>query len=81
MKCKNGYRDPEKYRQYKNRTFRKYYGKTAIYPSHRYTDDEDELILKHEMTDHELSNLIGHSVKSIQIRRHRLKEKLRILSE
>jgi len=76
MKCRKSYKDQEKYRLYHNNYMRKYYDKTAVYRPHRYTDEEDELILKHNMTDTELSDLIGHSVKSIQIRRSRLKKKI-----
>ena len=74
MKCKNNYADIEKYRQYHNRSFQRYYSKTAIYKPHGYTEEEDNLILKHDMTDHEISDLIGHSVKAIQIRRCKLKK-------
>ena len=77
MKCKNKYADPEKYRQYHNKSFQRYYSKTAIYKPHRYTAEEDELVLKHDITDHELSDLIGHSVKSIQVRRWKLKKEER----
>lgn len=32
------------------------------------------MVLEHSMTDTELSAVIGHSVKAIQERRHRLKK-------
>lgn len=73
MKCKKYYKDQEKYRKYRNNYKRRYYGKTAIYEPHRYTEEEDALVLEHKMTDTDLSNLIGHSVASIQTRRGRLK--------
>lgn len=62
----------EIYKTWKN----KYYSKTAIYSHSYYTPEEDRLILAHEITDNELSKKIKHSVKSIQIRRSRLKKKL-----
>lgn len=58
------------YKTWKN----KYYAKTAIYSHSYYTPEEDRLILAHEITDTELSKKIKHSVKSIQIRRSRLKK-------
>ena len=65
-KGKNGYRNWK----------RKYYAKSAIYGYSYYTPEEDRLILEHEITDNELSKKIKHSVKSIQIRRSRLKKTL-----
>lgn len=41
-----------------------------------WTTEQEELILEHKMTDHELSEKIGHSVKAIQIKRCRLKKEL-----
>ena len=60
------------YKTWKNN----YYAKTAIYSHSYYTPEEDRLILAHEITDNELSRKIKHSVKSIQIRRSRLKKKI-----
>lgn len=74
MKCKNSYRDPEKYRAYKNRYYRKYYRKTAIYEKRHYTLEEENLVLAHEVSDHQLSDLIHHSVMSIQSKRSRLRK-------
>ncbi len=52
---------------------KRYYSRTAIYPPHRFTKEECELVLTQKMPDHELSKLIGHSVKSIQVKRCKLK--------
>lgn len=73
MKCKKKYKDMEKYKAYKRRVTKKYYDKTATYEKIKWTPEQEELVLKHEITDTQLSNLIGHSVKAIQVRRSRLK--------
>ena len=36
---------------------------------------DDELVLAHSVSDHALSEKIGHSVRAIQIRRSRLKKR------
>ena len=71
---KEQYRDMEKYKKTKRRQQRRYYKKTQIYDANNWTDMADELILKHEKTDTELSKIVGHSVNAIQIRRSRLKK-------
>ena len=60
---------------------KKYYKRTAIYKKRAWTKEEDELVLKHSITDTELSDLIRRSVRSIQIRRSRLKNKSKKLVE
>lgn len=78
MKCKKNYKDMKKYKAYKRRNDRRYYAKTATYEKVEWTPEQEELVLKHEMTDTQLSNLIGHSVKAIQIKRCRLKKLLKM---
>lgn len=75
-KCKNTYADQEKYREYTKRYKRRYYARTANSErsSKRWTDEDDSLVLSHEMSDTELSARIGRSVMSIQTRRNRLKK-------
>ena len=46
-----------------------------------WTTEQEELILEHKMTDHELSEKIGHSVKAIQIKRCRLKKNFRKIKQ
>ena len=36
-----------------------------------WTDEETELVMKHEISDTELSKMLGRSVRAIQRRRHR----------
>lgn len=64
----------EKYKNYKRRSDRRYYSKTAIYGKVAWTPEHEQLVLKHELTDHQLSDLIGHSVAAIQHKRYRLKK-------
>lgn len=53
------------------------YRKTAIYKPNFWTSEQDKKVLKHDISDSELSAIIHHSVKAIQIRRSRLKKALR----
>ena len=77
MNRKEGYRDLCKWRATKRRYKNRYYGKTAIYEPSRFTESDCEMILEHNVTDHELSDIIHHSVRSIQIKRSRLLKELR----
>ena len=54
----------------------RYYAKTKDAPNKgaRYTEGEKELIMAHIMTDPELAEKIGRSVKSIQTYRAKLKK-------
>jgi len=66
---------PEVYQAYK----RRYYGKTSFAPKHgeSWIPEEDTILLKHwpdhNITDHEMSKMLGRSVCAIQVRRWRLK--------
>lgn len=68
MNRKNGYVDMEKYRETSKRQKRRYYGKTAYSANSGaiWTQDEIDMVMKHEHTDHELSVILGRSVNSIQ---------------
>ena len=74
MKCKRRYKDKEKFRQYRNGYNSRYYKKTenAIRKRLKWTDKEIEMILGKKHTDTELSNMIGRSVKAIQVKRSKL---------
>ena len=72
MNRKENYNDLEKWRNTCNKQNRRYYGKTAIYERSRFTLKDCEMILEHSIPDVELSKIIHHSVKSIQIKRSRL---------
>lgn len=71
---KEKYRNMEKFTKTRNSQRQRYYEKTAKYPPNFWTQDQDEKVLKHDIPDSELSAIIHHSVKAIQIRRSRLKK-------
>lgn len=72
MLRKSDYRDLDRWRKTKNAQCKRYYDKTVCGRS-GWTEDQDKLVLQHDITDTELSKLIGHSVKAIQVHRSRLK--------
>ena len=71
---KNQYRDKDKYKKTRDAQKKRYYDKTAIYQRNSWNSQQDKLVLEHSISDTELSKIIGHSVKAIQIRRSRLKK-------
>jgi FtsZ-binding cell division protein ZapB len=75
MKCKKQYKDQEKYKAYKRGWQQRYRNKTGAYAYKRrsWTTDEIEQVIKHEITDRELSEKIQRSVGAIQLMRYRIK--------
>ena len=76
MNRRSDYKDLEKWRKTKKLQQKRYYdkhAKCAINSRERYTEEEIEMILNHEISDVELSKKIGRSVKAIQIKRCKLK--------
>ncbi|MBQ7764991.1 hypothetical protein IJ384_06480 [bacterium] len=71
MNRKSRYKDLEKYRKTTRNQKRRYYGKTqnAKNGGKCWSLEEIELILKQELSDTELSTLLGRSVAAIQIKR------------
>lgn len=65
------YKDFQKARETHHKQKRKYYGKTSYAKNYRkeWTGEEEQMVIKHDIPDVQLSNLIGRSVKSIQVRR------------
>lgn len=55
MLRKKQYKNLEKYKITSRKQRRRYYQKTAIYKPSSWTTEQEELILEHKMTDHELS--------------------------
>lgn len=58
-----------------NEQKKRYYSKSALNAQNfkkQWTHEEDNLVLKHEISDNELAKQIGRSVQAIQIRRSRL---------
>lgn len=78
MNRKDTYKDLKKWRKTCNAQSNRYYGKTSYAENsrQRYTVRELNLILDQRITDTELSKMIGRSVKSIQVKRSRLKKQL-----
>lgn len=70
---RKAYVDMEKYRKTRNAQRKRYYEKTRKYDRRSWTEAEDILVLRHCMTDTELSNMIKRSVCAIQNRRAKLK--------
>ena len=69
---KERYIDMLLYKETRNAQRKRYYNKTAKYGRRNWTNEEDELVLLHEIPDMELSRKISRSVEAIQIRRSRL---------
>ena len=71
------YKDKEKAREARNAERAKYYGKTVNAPNRKlpWLPNELELVMAHDVTDHELSKILGRSVAAIQIQRCRNKRK------
>ena len=74
---KNGYRDMEKFLKTRNAQRQRYYSQTAIYKPSRWTCEQDTMVLDHTIPDSELSSIIKHSVRAIQLRRCRLKKAIK----
>lgn len=74
---KYAYADMEKFRKTTNAQKKRYYNKTNFHCSNVWTAEQDKMVLEHLITDTELSKIIQHSVKAIQVRRCRLKKKIR----
>lgn len=67
--------DADRRRARRHREHKRYYAKTAfMYDPCPWTEDEDSLVMKHEVPDSELSKTIHRSLKSICNRRWRLNE-------
>lgn len=66
------YRDKEKLRKTRNAQRNRYYAKTSVYEPREWTVSEIEEILKREVSDSELSKRLHRSVRSIQMKRHRV---------
>lgn len=69
-------KDLDKFRKNRYKWKAKYYKRTAgVYERRKWTSEEDERVLKHDIPDSELSKQISRSVAAIQIRRNRLRNK------
>ena len=76
MLRKDKYKDLDKWKKTASAQRKRYYDKTTNQRNSRkkWTQYEIETILDHEKTDSELSKNLGRSVRSIQVKRSRLKK-------
>jgi hypothetical protein len=76
MNRKNKYKDMEKYNKTKREQLSRYRERTGSfqYEKRIWTDHEDNLVMRHNIPDSELSIKIERSVSSISARRSRLKK-------
>lgn len=75
MKCPLYAKTYEEFVEYRNKLRKLNYDQTRCKRA-RWTKEQDTLVLKHSMSDRELSVLIGHGVSAIQVRRSKLKRGL-----
>lgn len=76
MNRRDSYADLDKWRTTCAQQKRRYYGSTAFAKNHHqpWTTAEIEAIMAREVTDRELSRLLGRSVGAIQTMRNKLKK-------
>lgn len=69
------YTDNEPRKRRRKKYNRKYYARTAFSRNYYkpWADVEEKAIMRHEIPDRELAELLGRSVGSIQLKRARLK--------
>lgn len=66
------YRQSKKGRATRQKIKDRYYNRHRKEPQ-RWTPEKDDLILAQQRSDRELSELIGHGIRAIQVRRSKLK--------
>lgn len=75
MLRKSEYKDLEKYKKTKREQEKRYYGKTqdALNSRKYWTPREIKMIMAKNMSDRELSQILGRSMKAIQVKRYKIK--------
>lgn len=73
------YANKNRYNKTRYEQRKRYYQKTQNYASKRWTDEEDILVMKHELSDVELSEKLRRSVGAIQARRYTLRKRKQYL--
>lgn len=78
MNRKKNYKNLDKYRKTCNNQMKRYYDKTvnARNSRQKWTEEEKQLVVEHSITDKELSEKIGRSMKAINVMRVKLKKKM-----
>lgn len=71
MNRKSDYKNIDKWRKTCRKQKNKYYGKTAFAENHHkpWTEEEIDIVMRHEVPDCMISETIGRSMGAIQIRR------------
>jgi len=79
--AKNTYKDMDKWYKTKRENRKRYYEKTKNAANRKkgYTTGEVQMIMEHKLTDRELSEKLGRSMKAIQKKRY--DEKLKLQKE
>jgi len=75
MSCRRkDYKNLDKYRETRKKQKQRYRDRTgsSLYIPKKWEEWEDELVVKHEVSDNELSLMLERSVQAIQVRRWRL---------
>ena len=75
MKCPLYVKTYKEFVKYRNERRKLNYDQTRC-ERKSWSPEHDALVLQHSMSDRDLSELIGHGVSAIQIRRSRLKRGL-----
>jgi len=78
MNCRRkNYKNLNKYRETRKKQKQRYRDRTGsgLYTPKKWEEWEDELVVKHDVSDNELSVILKRSVQAIQVRRWRLVKK------
>lgn len=75
---KTKYRDMQKFNEFRKRSRQQYYGRTDEFGNRKvsWTIEEDNKVLEHNITDFELAQELGRTIKSIQTRRYKLRKSI-----
>ena len=75
MLRKSKYKDLEKYKKTKREQQKRYYAKTqdALNSRKYWTPREIKIIMAKNMSDRELSRILGRSMKAIEVKRSKIK--------
>lgn len=74
---KSGYRDLDKLRITRTNYNRRYYQRTSVYQPRKWSDEEIEMLFDDDISDRELSEKIGRSMKSIVLKRSRVRKNIK----
>ena len=79
MKRRKDYKDQDRFRRYRNRYKNRYNAKRDYSggKKNKWSEDEEKIVLAHEMTDTEIAKMLKRSINAIQVRRNLLKKRER----